>query len=149
MKNSKKRLKPVISVAESREKTAANELSEAISKRDYVKEQISQLKDYRDEYKRSAILEKTHTRETFADTQLFLTRLNNSIELMENQLQQLDKNHAAVLKNWKESRAWTKSLEKVVDRHEKAEAGKQRQREQKDMDEIAGLTLPRYPKVSD
>lgn len=134
------RLTPVVNIAEIREKDAARELSKKMELRDQVLHQLAQMRQYRDEYKHNSIVGKNHTPETLADMQIFLLRLNKSIVGIEKQLIEVEKLLSRLSDKWHKSRAWTRSLEKAVERDlSRFESIKYRQ-EQKDNDEIASRT---------
>ncbi len=138
------RLDPIIDIAESKENDAARELARITSSRNIVRKQIQQLKSYRGEYKQSAVVGKNHTQATFADTQLFLGRLNSSIRAVEQQLEQIEERHAKLTIEWEKSRAKTRSLEKVVEKHNKADFHHRSKIEQKELDEVAGRSRHGY-----
>ncbi|MCB1754138.1 MAG: flagellar export protein FliJ [Gammaproteobacteria bacterium] len=132
-------------IAESREKDAARRLAELMQVRGQVIDQLSQLKAYREEYQQSALLGKNHSNATFADTQLFLNRLNKSIAAVEEQLEQVEKRQLKLAKNWQQSRAWTRSLETLVERDQRRDQARRDRNEQKEHDDISGCQVRQTP----
>ena len=143
MKKDTHRLAPVVDIARQREEKAARELARARQLCDRVRVQVEQMHHYRDEYRRQSLIGQTHSMATMRDTQLFLARLNDTITALEGQHTQAQRRTEALRREWHDSRAWMKSLENVVER-QVAEFEKQRDaREQKQLDELAGLYAAR------
>ena len=140
MANKKSRLTPVVNIAHVREKDAARELSKKMELRDKVLHQLAQMRNYRDEYKQHSIVGKNHTSETLADMQIFLSRLNKSIEGIEQQLHEIETLLNRLNERWQKSRTWTRSLEKAVQRDFDRLDSIQLRKEQKEHDEIASRT---------
>ncbi len=134
------RLTPVVNIAEVREKDAARVFSEKMQHRDQVREQCEQLRHYRNEYKNNSIVGKNHTPETLVDMQIFLSRLNKSIDGVERQLDEVEKQLSQLSEQWQKSKAWTRSLEKAVERDLNRIEDIQARKEQKDNDEVASRT---------
>ncbi|HBR96119.1 MAG TPA: hypothetical protein DD979_01910 [Gammaproteobacteria bacterium] len=132
------RLEPLVDIAESREQQDARKLAKITETRNALRAQMTQLMTYRDDYKTSAVLGKSQTRATFTDTQVFLARLNRSIALVEEQLQQAEAQRQVLTQQWEQSRMKTRSLEKVVEMQCDAEFTRRVRVEQKEQDEIAG-----------
>jgi len=133
------RLKPVVRVAESKERDAAKALGDcqrALSEREAS---LSELLSYRDEYRRrfqQAGCEGLNG-SSLQDYQSFLNRLDGAI------LQQREITEAARRAYEQQKRVWhekwnrTKVLDKVVDRYRKQEAHLETRREQSEHDERA------------
>ncbi|MDO6460381.1 flagellar export protein FliJ [Granulosicoccaceae sp. 1_MG-2023] len=133
------RLAPVVDMARQREEKAARELARVRELVGRIGMQVEQMHRYREDYRSGSLLGKTHSMATMRDTQLFLARLNQTIAALEGQHKQAEKRYQASLQAWRNSRAWLKSLENVVDR-QVADYRKTRQSlEQKQLDELAGL----------
>lgn len=140
MANNRSRLTPVVDIAQVREKDAAIELSRKMELRDKVFQQLEQMRLYREEYKNNSIVGKNHTPETLADIQIFLSRLNKSIDGIERQLLAIETELNRLTDQWQKSRVWTRSLEKAVERDLSRIAITKNRQEQKDNDEIASRT---------
>lgn len=143
MKKDTHRLAPVVDIARQREQKAASELARARQFCDKVKMQVEQMHHYRDEYKTQSLIGQTHSMATMRDTQLFLSRLNDTITALESQHGQAVKRADALLQEWHKRRAWMQSLENVVDRQVSEFEKKRDAREQKQLDELAGLYAAR------
>ena len=72
------------------------------------------------------------------DRQVFLARLNHSIEQLEQQLAAVEGNLTARMQYWQHTRARTRALEKVVQRYQTQEQSRQNRLQQKEQDEMAG-----------
>ena len=132
-----KRLDPVFEIAESRQEEAARKLAHLMQYQATIKQQINQLRTYREDYKRNQLLDKSLHTSTLLDRQLFLGRLNENIAGLENQLATVEKNLLARMEYWKATRARTRALEKVMARFRLQERTTQDRRLQKEQDEQA------------
>jgi|GEM_PF-4202318 len=131
------RLGPVIEIAESRQQEAAKQLADLMQHQSIFQAQIEQLISYREDYKRNMLLGKKLPPPTLMDRQLFLARLNNNIGQVRQQLDNIEKNLAARMEYWQQTRAHTQALEKVVQRYQQRERTKLERRMQKEHDELA------------
>ena len=143
MKKDTHRLAPVVDIAKQREQKAATELARARQFCDKVQLQVQQMHHYRDEYRQQSLIGQTHSMATMRDTQVFLSRLNDTISALEGQHSQAVRRAEALLQEWHKSRAWMQSLEHVVDRQIADFEKKRAIREQKQSDELAGLYAAR------
>lgn len=142
-----KRLDPVYEIAESRQEEAARKLAHLMQYQAAIKQQINQLRTYREDYKRNQILDKSLHTTTLLDRQVFLGRLNESIAGLEDQLATVEKNLLARMEYWKATRARTRALDKVMTRFRLEERKRQERHQQKEQDEQAAR-LSYIPKNS-
>lgn len=140
MKPSKSRFDPMVGIAESQEKKAARNLADMQLIKRSVLQQINQLKSYRDEYSREWVSGKQMTPEMITDRQVFLSRLNRSIELLEGQLQQVSAKHGRLQKHWQASRVRLQSLQKAAENELLKYRMVHARRERIESDEIAQRT---------
>lgn len=133
----KSRLEPVIEIAETRQEEAARQLAHMMQYQTTLQQQIVQLKTYREDYNRSQLLGQSLDTTTFHDRQLFLSRLNLNIEELERQLKTVEKNLTSRMDYWKQTRARTQALEKVMQRFRAQERQRLDRRTQTEHDEMA------------
>jgi len=143
MRAKKGRLQPVIEIAETRQEEAARQLAHMMQYQAKLEQQIVQLKTYREDYNRNQLLGQSLDTTTFHDRQLFLSRLNQNIEEIERQLQNVEKNLATRMDYWKQTRARTQALDKVMQRFRAQERRQLDHRLQKEHDEMAAQKTTR------
>ena len=131
------RLAPIIEIAETRQQEAARQLAHLMQHQTALQNQIAQLKGYREDYKKTKLLEKKLPPSTLMDRRVFLARLNENIEQLLKQLAAIDDNLASRMKYWHQTRARTQALEKVVERYQAREQSRQARQLQKEHDELA------------
>ncbi len=146
MDSQKNRLTPVLNIARAREQSAAKDLAESRRICLQIQQQIKRLKDYRAEYRQSALIGMSHNSAGLADTQLFLSRLNKSIELSEQQLQKYEKQQQVFMQDWMKAHNYKQSLDRVVSRRQRRLEIQRSRLDQKANDEMAVRRVSAYPK---
>jgi len=132
-----KRFKPVLKVAESHERTAANQFGDS---QRYVQEQeakLSELRQYHDEYldRFNAVSRNGISAAQLREYQAFLAKLDLAIKEQEAVVQASDKNRSVKKEAWQEKHIRSKVLDKVMQRYQTEEKNTLEKNEQKELDE--------------
>ncbi|HKK14792.1 MAG TPA: flagellar export protein FliJ [Gammaproteobacteria bacterium] len=141
------RMKPVVKVAEQRERAAARDFGECQQRLAEAEARLEELQGYRHEYGQrfqqsggdGLSARRLHEYRTF------LHRLNEAIAQQQALVGQLRQDCTAGHAQWLETRRRSQVLDKVVDRYRAQERREEDRREQQDSDERA-LTRRRTPR---
>jgi len=133
------RLKPIIKIAESREKEAARLLGQYQQMLDRHESKLGELLNYRKEYREQFIQVGTEGIDgaKMRDYQTFLQRLDIAIGQQKHVISQAIRVYEHQKQVWQQKRSRTQVLDKVVDRYRKDEEIEQGRKEQKQLDEHA------------
>lgn len=133
------RLKPVIKVAENRERAAAKVLGEAQQAAQQRKKRLDELTSYRNDYCARFNSTQSAARPALmmADFRVFLTRLDEAIVQQQRLLDASLRDVEAKKQRWLAERTKTKALDKVTTRLRKQERVHAERKEQKETDERA------------
>lgn len=143
MAERKNRLDAVANVADSQERSAAQDLAKVLAALEAVRNQITQLQSYCEEYQ-TTDLNGLHNQAVFTDRRVFLSRLNQAILALQEQEKDLDKKRLTLLAKWKSLKNKVKSMEKYNSRLEHMDKLKVHRLEQREVDDIVGRNT-RYP----
>ncbi len=138
----KNRLQPIINIAVEQERKAARELVRIVNHQKTIREQIDRLKAYSSEYRLDSLVEMPNNA-MFTDRRLFLSRLAQTIQQLQQQYKSIDKKRLSLLFQWEKSKNWMQSLKKYGERQHNIEVLQAIRIEQKEMDEIAGRSESR------
>lgn len=136
------RLKPVIKVAESRERAAAKTLGEAQKIAQQRKKRLDELTSYRSDYctRFNNTQHAARPAAMMADFRVFLSRLDDAIIQQQKLLDASLRDVEDKKQRWLVERTKTKALDKVSIRLRTQERRDAEQKEQKDTDERAQRT---------
>jgi len=132
-----KRFKPVLRVAESHERKAANQFGDS---QRYMQEQeakLSELRQYHKEYleRFDAMSRNGINAAQLREYQAFLAKLDLAIQEQEAVVQASDKNKTVKKEAWQQKHIRSKVLDKVMQRYQVEEKRAMDKREQKETDE--------------
>ena len=136
MKGSRK-LKPVAQFAQQRERNAARKLGSTMSKAQQHKKQLDDLFDYRKQYTQSfqAVAAAGTSVVRVRNYQLFLKRIDEAINLQQQQLVNSHKDCENSRTNWQGAYGHSKMIDQVVETRKDAEKKKVENNEQRESDE--------------
>ncbi len=134
-----KRIKPVAKFAHQKERDAASELGKCRSSLNDKEKKLQELLEYRDDYTRkfSENNDTSIDARVMQDYRLFLSRLNEAIEMQRALVNQGKEACDLQTENWMGQRSRANALDKVVERYQKADEDKKQKQEQREQDEYS------------
>lgn len=138
MKKSKK-LEPVYRYSESRQQDAARLMAEGIRQLEVQQKQLDDLLRYRSEYmlKLQSHQSAPQGAVQLKDFRVFLTKLDQAIELQQQRRQAAEKEYTEKRQLWMASRTRKRAVGEVIGRHRRREQVLDERREQFEADELA------------
>ena len=138
----KNRLDTILQLAEAKENDAAQEFAEARKAYEFNQEKLNELRTFRQEYELEN-QNRAMQAGTFQSTRKFLSQL---CEVIDQQEQEVSKTLGVMNRekeSWMHERVKRLSVEKLANNRANQLLVDQQKREQKEMDEMASLTLDR------
>ena len=123
-------------LAGGKEAQAARNLAESLYAVKAKEAQVQQLRDYLDEYHRSAAAEPQDAAR-WENSRRFLARLNEAVSLREGELEAAKLRYREEADRWRDAHVQTKALEQLVEKYYREELKALERREQKELDERA------------
>ena len=143
-----KRIRPVVEIAENRERDAARQLG--VSRQSVAEQErrLEELLQYREEYNQRLTGEGSNRMgaRKLQEYQVFLSRLNQAVEQQKLLLAKVKRECDEKSQHWAKHRTHAKVMNKVEERYLKQERHQEDKQDQKEMDEHA---LRRYQTVPD
>lgn len=138
--NRLKRMIPIMELAATREKQAAQDLGLSQRKLEEVRNGLGSLRSFRTQY--ATLFHQSGTRgigiQQLAEYRAFLHKINVAIGEQEKVVQSCEADLEARTAAWQEAHRRALGLQKVLDRLHEDECRQERQREQTELDERAG-----------
>ena len=134
-----KRLQPVQRITEAREKDAAKELGECQQQLLQQQQQLSELENYREEYRRHYQQSGNagFSAQKLIQLQQFIANIGQGIEQQRQAIMNTEMLCQEKKQLWNHARGRTQALDKVAERYLDDERQQENRREQKDNDEYA------------
>lgn len=138
------RMKPVMRVAESREREAAKRLGESQQILEQQEQRLQELQSYRADYQRYCQERGTAgiTAARFLELQRFMQQLDEAIRQQVQIIEQAEHSRDRQRQHWYDTRGKIKQIDKVIARYRDEEETVARKREQKEIDELAQRKRP-------
>lgn len=143
-----KRIRPVVEIAENRERDAARQLGVSRQSVAEQEQRLEELLRYREEYNQRLTGEGSNRMgaRKLQEYQIFLSRLNQAVEQQRQLLAQVKRECDEKSQHWAKHRTQARVMNKVEERYLKQEQHQEEKKEQKEMDEHA---LRRYQITED
>ena len=132
------RMQPVIRVSEEREKQAAKELGDWQQALDQRRQQLTELQNYREEYRRyfAEVGSSGVSARRLIELQRFLAKLDQAVNQQMEVVASTERGLDVKRQSWMQARSKTQVLENVVSRYRDEEEVEQSRRDQKELDEM-------------
>ncbi len=137
MKKRSKKLSRIVSLASSDERRCGEEAGKSRQELDRQKQRLGELNAFRHNYARHKPASTGVSSAHLKDYKLFLQRLDSAVSAQKDIIQDSERNYEAVRKRWMVKRQRRESLERVLDKHIRAEAAHDERLEQKKMDDLS------------
>jgi len=136
---SSQRLKPLKTLADNKEKTAAQNLGKSVQNKHQQLEKLAQLVKYRSEYVESMSLrtQQGMTGEKLQQYHQFLSKLDTAIEHQKTLVVQSEQNVSQSQKNWQSDNGRASAINKVMTNIETQETRAKDKQESKQTDELS------------
>ena len=121
-------------LAGGREAQAARSLAESLHALRAKEEQLQQLRDYLDEYRREAE-DAAQDAVRWENSRRFLSSLNDAVAVRESELEAARARYEQEAERWRSSHRHTKALEQLVEKYYREELKEVERRDQKELDE--------------
>ena len=138
MKQSK-RLKPIVELADSKEKAAIEELGRCQKQRNAEVAKLDQLKSFQEQYSNRLSVDagKGITATHLVDYRMFLEKLTSAIREQEHLIGQIDEQLGMRKKTWESARRYKQGMSNLLDTSRQKEIRIQLKREQGESDDRA------------
>lgn len=136
-----KRIKPIVKMAHNTERDAARALGEALGYLDENVKQLNLLFSYREEYnqKLQASGSEGMTGQALNEYRQFMAKIADAIENQQKAIDQARQDLEQKKQFWFAKRGRSKALDKVLDRYLEDERRQLERRQQKELDDRAGV----------
>lgn len=140
------RMKPVLKIAENRERVSVKRLNEWQQLLTIQENKLLELREYRDEYTQHFQMNTTQGMSTvrMQDYRIFLHKLNQAIEEQAKVVRQTHEDCESCRKQWQVIHGKTKAVDHLVDRFKEQELADIERAEQKESDERGQYQKTRY-----
>ena len=132
-----KRLKPVQKLADSRERTAAQQFGQSQQSLNEHKTKLDELRQYHDEYMErfQSAMQSGISSAQLQEYRAFIAKLNEAIRQQEQVVASSQRDRSNKRENWQQKHTRVMALDKVVDRYKKEEIKTADKKEQNEADE--------------